>query len=289
MKIDVKNLSYSYDEKKTFAINNASCVINEHDFLAISGHTGSGKSTFIQNINGLLIPTLGEVDVDEIVIKNKIKIKDIKNLRKRIGIVFQFPEYQLFEETVAKDILFGPKNFNLLNGVNPDDLVKNILNMVGLDESFNDKSPFELSGGEKRRVAIAGILAFNPDVLIVDEPTAGLDPKSAISMMNLFKKLNEEGKTIILVTHQMDHVINYASRIIVFNESKIEFDGIPYDLFKNEGLVKKLNLDLPNIFKLVSLTSKKYPEIKNYHIENISQFVNAYKEIKKLWTRLENM
>ena len=282
MKIDVKNLSYSYDEKKTFAINNASCVINEHDFLAISGHTGSGKSTFIQNINGLLIPTLGEVDVDEIVIKNKIKLKDIKNLRKRIGIVFQFPEYQLFEETVAKDILFGPKNFNLLNGVNPDDLVKNILNMVGLDESFNDKSPFELSGGEKRRVAIAGILAFNPDVLIVDEPTAGLDPKSAISMMNLFKKLNEEGKTIILVTHQMDHVINYASRIIVFNESKIEFDGIPYDLFKNEGLVKKLNLDLPNIFKLVSLTSKKYPEIKNYHIENISQFVNAYKEIKKL-------
>ena len=282
MKIDVKNLSYSYDEKKTFAINNASCVINEHDFLAISGHTGSGKSTFIQNLNGLLIPTLGEVDVDEIVIKNKIKIKDIKNLRKRIGIVFQFPEYQLFEETVAKDILFGPKNFNLLNGVNPDDLVKNILNMVGLDESFNDKSPFELSGGEKRRVAIAGILAFNPDVLIVDEPTAGLDPKSAISMMNLFKKLNEEGKTIILVTHQMDYVINYASRIIVFNESKIEFDGIPYDLFKNEGLVKKLNLDLPNIFKLVSLTSKKYPEIKNYHIENISQFVNAYKEIKKL-------
>lgn len=282
MKIDVKNLSYSYDEKKTFAINNASCVINEHDFLAISGHTGSGKSTFIQNLNGLLIPTLGEVDVDEIVIKNKIKIKDIKNLRKRIGIVFQFPEYQLFEETVAKDILFGPKNFNLLNGVNPDDLVKNILNMVGLDESFNDKSPFELSGGEKRRVAIAGILAFNPDVLIVDEPTAGLDPKSAISMMNLFKKLNEEGKTIILVTHQMDHVINYASRIIVFNESKIEFDGIPYDLFKNEGLVKKLNLDLPNIFKLVSLTSKKYPEIKNYHIENISQFVNAYKGIKKL-------
>ena len=280
MKIDVKDLSYSYDEKKTFAINNASCVINEHDFLAISGHTGSGKSTFIQNLNGLLIPTLGEVDVDEIVIKNKIKIKDIKNLRKRIGIVFQFPEYQLFEETVAKDILFGPKNFNLLNGVNPDDLVKNILNMVGLDESFNDKSPFELSGGEKRRVAIAGILAFNPDVLIVDEPTAGLDPKSAISMMNLFKKLNEEGKTIILVTHQMDHVINYASRIIVFNESKIEFDGIPYDLFKNEGLVKKLNLDLPNIFKLVSLTSKKYPEIKNYHIENISQFVNAYKEIK---------
>ena len=282
MKIDVKNLSYSYDEKKTFAISNASCVINEHDFLAISGHTGSGKSTFIQNLNGLLIPTLGEVDVDGIVIKNKIKIKDIKNLRKRIGIVFQFPEYQLFEETVAKDILFGPKNFNLLNGVNPDDLVKNILNMVGLDESFKDKSPFELSGGEKRRVAIAGILAFNPDVLIVDEPTAGLDPKSAISMMNLFKKFNEEGKTIILVTHQMDHVINYASRIIVFNESKIEFDGIPYDLFKNEGLVKKLNLDFPNIFKLVSLTSKKYPEIKNYHIENISQFVNAYKEIKKL-------
>lgn len=282
MKIEVKNLSYSYDNKKTYAVSDASCVINEHDFLAISGHTGSGKSTFIQNLNGLLVPTLGEVDVDEFVIKNKIKIKDIKSLRKRIGIVFQFPEYQLFEETVAKDILFGPKNFNLLKDVNFEELVKSTLHMVGLDESFMEKSPFELSGGEKRRVAIAGILAFNPDVLIVDEPTAGLDPLSSIAMMDLFKKLNNDGRTIILVTHQMDHVINYASRIIVFNDSKIEFDGIPYDLFKNENLVKKLNLDLPNIFKLVSLTCKKYPEMKNYHIENLSQFISAYKEIKKL-------
>lgn len=282
MKIEVKNLSYSYDSKKTYAINDASCEINEHDFLAISGHTGSGKSTFIQNLNGLLIPTSGEVKVDEYIIKEKTKIKDIKGLRKRIGIVFQFPEYQLFEETVAKDILFGPKNFNLLKEANSEELVKSTLKMVGLDESFMEKSPFELSGGEKRRVAIAGILAFNPDVLIVDEPTAGLDPMSAISMMDLFKKLNNEGKTIILVTHQMDHVINYASRIIVFNESKIAFNGIPYDLFNNENLVKKLNLDLPNIFKLVNLAAKKYPQIKNYHIENIEQFIKAYKEIIQL-------
>lgn len=286
MSIKFENVFFTYQENTPFcthALNNINLEINDNEFVGLIGHTGSGKSTLVQHINALLRPSKGVIKVGdyEIIAKAK-KIKNLKNLKKYAGLVFQFPEYQLFEETVAKDILFGPKNFNLLNGVNPDDLVKNILNMVGLDESFKDKSPFELSGGEKRRVAIAGILAFNPDVLIVDEPTAGLDPKSAISMMNLFKKFNEEGKTIILVTHQMDHVINYASRIIVFNESKIEFDGIPYDLFKNECLVKKLNLDLPNIFKLVSLTSKKYPEIKNYHIENISQFVNAYKEIKKL-------
>ena len=204
MKIEVTNLSYSYDNKK-FAIKDATTKINEGEFVAIVGHTGSGKSTFIQNLNALLIPTSGKVEVDEFVIEHKLKISNIKQLRKKIGIVFQFPEYQLFEETVEKDILFGPKNFNM-DPKEIQHIASDVLYIVGLNDSFLEKSPFELSGGEKRRVAIAGILAFNPDVLIVDEPTAGLDPNSAINMMNLFKKLNQQGKTIILVTHNMDHV-----------------------------------------------------------------------------------
>lgn len=222
MKIEVKNISYSYNNS-SFAIKNASTTINENEFLAIVGHTGSGKSTFIQNLNALLIPTSGSVMVDEVEIKDKIKIKNIKELRKKIGIVFQFPEYQLFEETVEKDILFGPKNFDFKE----EDLVSlasETLKKVGLDDSYLSKSPFELSGGEKRRVAIAGILAFNPDVLIVDEPTAGLDPIASSKMMDLFKKLHDEGKTIILVTHQMDHVLKYCNRVIVFKDGEIKKD-----------------------------------------------------------------
>ena len=205
MNIKVTNLSYSYNNGKSFAIKDVSTEIFDGEFVSIVGHTGSGKSTFIQNLNALLVPTSGTVTVDEFTIENKLKIKNIKQLRKKIGIVFQFPEYQLFEETIEKDILFGPKNF-LMNKEELEGLASKVLNVVGLDDSFLQKSPFELSGGEKRRVAIAGILAFDPEVLIVDEPTAGLDPISANNMMELFKKLNEMGKTIILVTHNKEHI-----------------------------------------------------------------------------------
>ena len=277
MKIEVNNVSYSYDNK-TLAVNDATTSINEGEFVAIVGHTGSGKSTFIQNLNALLIPTLGEVKVDEFVITKKLKIKNIKELRKKIGIVFQFPEYQLFEETVKKDILFGPKNFNM-DPKEMDSIVSKVLDTVGLNDSFLEKSPFELSGGEKRKVAIAGILAFNPDVLIVDEPTAGLDPNASIMMMDLFKKLNEQGKTIILVTHNMDHVLQYASRVIVFNNAKIMYDDKPLTLFKDLNLVKRLELDVPNIINLVNITAKKYPSIKNYSIKDIDDYIKAYKEV----------
>ena len=280
MNIKVTNLSYSYNNKFN-AVNNVTTEIEEGKFVAIVGHTGSGKSTFIQNLNALLIPTSGTVTVDEFVIENKLKIKNIKELRKKIGIVFQFPEYQLFEETIEKDILFGPKNFDM-SQEELEGLASKVLNVVGLDDSFLEKSPFELSGGEKRRVAIAGILAFDPDVLIVDEPTAGLDPIAANNMMELFKSLNNMGKTIILVTHNMDHVLQYADRVLVFKEAELCCDAKPIDLFNNINLVKKLEIDIPNVIELVNLLKAKYPKLSNYKIKSIDDFVKAYKDVIKL-------
>ncbi len=278
MNIEVLNISYSYNNNDSFAVKDASTTFKDGEFVAIVGHTGSGKSTFIQNLNALLIPTKGTIHVDEFVIQNKIKIKNIKELRKKIGIVFQFPEYQLFEETIEKDILFGPKNFHV-EEENLSQLASKVLNIVGLEDTFLNKSPFELSGGEKRRVAIAGILAFNPDVLIVDEPTAGLDPNASIKMMQLFKQLNQMGKTIILVTHQMDHVLHYAHRVLVFKDGEIQCDKEPYDLFNNLELVKKLGIDVPNVIELTHALAKKYPKILNYKIKSLDDFVKAYKEV----------
>ena len=281
MKIEVSNLSYSYNNKKSFAVKDVSTSINDGEFIAIVGHTGSGKSTFIQNLNALLVPTLGSVIVDEFTIENKLKIKNIIELRKKIGIVFQFPEYQLFEDNIEKDILFGPKNFNMPQE-ELKDLASKVLNIVGLNDSFLEKSPFELSGGEKRRVAIAGILAFNPDVLIVDEPTAGLDPISATKMMDLFKTLNDMGKTIILVTHQMEHVLNYASRVLVFKDSELVCDSTPLKLFSNIDLVHSLQIDVPSVIELTYKVAKKYPKILNYEIKNVNDFVLAYKDVISL-------
>ena len=278
MSIKVTNLSFSYNNGRTYAVDNASTEILDGQFVAIVGHTGSGKSTFIQNLNALLVPTSGTITVDEFTIENKLKIKNIKELRKKIGIVFQFPEYQLFEETIEKDILFGPKNFNMdkheLQG-----LASKVLNIVGLDDSFLEKSPFELSGGEKRRVAIAGILAFNPDVLIVDEPTAGLDPISANKMMDLFKKLNEMGKTIILVTHNMDHVLEYADRVLVFKNNFLSYDALPIDLFNDIETVRNLEIDIPKVTELVNMLKAKYPKLSEYKIKSVDDFVKAYKDV----------
>lgn len=284
MNIKVENISYIYNAKQPgeyVALKDLSTTIHDGEFLAIIGHTGSGKSTFIQCLNALLIPTSGKVMVDEFTIQNKIKLKNIKELRKKIGIVFQFPEYQLFEESVEKDILFGPKNFNL-SLENPRLLASKVLKTVGLDDTFLDKSPFELSGGEKRRVAIAGILAFEPDVLIVDEPTAGLDPQAANKMMELFKSLNKVGKTIILVTHQMDHVLSYATRVLAINHGHLVADTTPMNLFQNEKWVKELEVDIPDIIYLSNLMIKKYPAMAKYKIKNIDDFVAAYKAVRKL-------
>ena len=200
MSIKFQEVSYTYSPSSKFAftaLNNISLEFEMNKITALIGHTGSGKSTLVQQLNALLIPTSGTLEVcDYIITNDKKKNKNLKSLRKRVGLVFQFPEYQLFEETVAKDIGFGPKNFGV-SEEEIDEIVKKVIVQVGLDESFLNRSPLELSGGQKRRVAIAGILAMNPEVLVLDEPTAGLDPTGAKEMLDLFVELNKLGKTII--------------------------------------------------------------------------------------------
>ena len=218
MSIEINHLEHIYNAGTPFehsALHGIDLSIPEGKVTAIIGQTGSGKSTLVQHLNGLLIPSAGTLDICGFHIQPLLKIKDVKELRKEVGLVFQFPEYQLFEETIEKDIAFGPKNF----GVGEEEanaLVKKILPMVGLDESYLQRSPFELSGGQKRRVAIAGILVLDPKVLVLDEPTAGLDPQGAKEMMSLFMDLNRtHKKTILLVSHDMEHVMRYCDHVIV--------------------------------------------------------------------------
>ena len=258
MQIKIKNLSYVYLKKtpnEVEALHNVSLEIPEGKVTSIIGHTGSGKSTLIQTLNGLLLPTSGEIEVGEFkVTPKKNKNKNIKKLRKTLAIVFQFPEYQLFEETVEKDVAFGLRNY----GMSLEEAIKEghkALKEVGIDESFYKRSPFELSGGEKRRIAIAGVIALNPDILVLDEPTAGLDPVGSQIILNLIKKFNQEGKTIILVTHDMDIVLNHSDQVVVVNDGNIAFNGTPSELFSQD--VSKYSIEVPELFKFcLSLKSK---------------------------------
>ena len=242
---------------------------------AIIGHTGSGKSTLIQLFNALMIPTSGTIEVDGFTICSKPrKNKNIKQLRQHIASIFQFPEYQLFEETVEKDVAFGLKNY----GVKEPEAIKKAheaLKLVGIGESFYKRSPFELSGGEKRRVAIAGILVLNPDILIMDEPTAGLDPEGTRIVLNLIDDLNRQGKTIILVTHDMNIVLKHATDVIVLKEGKVAFDGKPQELFSLAN--DDLSLDIPPLFVLSKvLVDKGYP-IDISKIQSLDDLMNQLK------------
>lgn len=282
MNIKINHLSYTYPSNQPFkedALSDINASIKSNDFVAIIGQTGSGKSTLIQNLNGLLIPTTGQVEIEDYIIKKKVKLKNIKQLRKKIGIVFQFPEYQLFEENVEKDILFGPKNFGF-NEKQLAGLAKKVLEEVGLDETFLKKSPFELSGGEKRRVAIAGILAFDPEVLIVDEPTAGLDPQTANKIMELFYNLyKKQHKTIILVTHQMEDVLKYANYVMALKNGKLEAYTTPFRLFNDEKLMSHLQIEMPLILKIAKETKKKYPDLDLSKVKDIDSFVMQLKDV----------
>ena len=251
MGIQVKNIFYTYQKKATNAtqaLRDVSLEIKDNDFLAIVGETGSGKSTLAQMFNALLVPDKGDVLVNDYVInyKNR-KSKKLRGLRKQVGLVFQFPEYQLFEETVEKDVAFGVKNF----GVKGEEAIKRAheaLKQVGLDESYFKRAPFDLSGGEKRKVAIAGILAINPDILIFDEPTAGFDPQSSKDLMNLITEFHNNGKTIIIITHDMDLVNTYAKRVVMLERGQVTFDGTPNELF---AYIKGYDrLDTPNVIKV---------------------------------------
>ena len=249
MSIRFENVFFTYQKNTPFefsALKNINLTINEGDFVSIIGHTGSGKSTLIQQINALLKPTEGKVYVGEYIISNEKKIKNLKQLKKYAGLVFQFPEYQLFEETVLKDVCFGPKNFNEDEKSCKNKAIK-ALEMVGIDSSLYNKSPFDLSGGQKRRVAIAGIIALQPKILILDEPTAGLDPRGEKDIMELFKKIHENGTIIIMVSHNMNNVLKYSNRAIVMNEGEIVLNDTPTNLFKRDDLFIKYNIQEPNV------------------------------------------
>ncbi len=279
MQIKISNLSYTYLAKtpnEVEALHNVFLDIPEGKITSIIGHTGSGKSTLIQTLNGLLLPTSGEVRVGEYLVTNKKKKnKKIKELRKSLAIVFQFPEYQLFEETVEKDVAFGLKNYGYKE-VEAIKLAHKALEEVGIDKSFYKRSPFELSGGEKRRVAIAGIIALNPDILVLDEPTAGLDPKGSKIILNLINKFNKEGKTIILVTHDMNIVLNYSDHVVVMNDGKVAFEGTPSDLFS--GDISTYSIDVPELFKFVKLLESKGMKLDITKIRTIDDLISQLKE-----------
>lgn len=251
MAINFQNVSYTYQEGTPFegrALFDVNLEITDGSYTAFIGHTGSGKSTIMQLLNGLLVPSRGTVIVDGQEITHQSKNKDIKMVRKHVGLVFQFPESQLFEETVLKDVAFGPQNFGV-SKEEAEQLAREKLTMVGISEELFKKNPFELSGGQMRRVAIAGILAMEPKVLVLDEPTAGLDPKGRRELMSLFKKLHHSGMTIVLVTHLMDDVANFADFVYILESGKIITSGLPKNIFQDVKLLEEKQLGVPKVTK----------------------------------------
>lgn len=260
MSIEINHLEHVYNAGTPFehsALHGIDLSIPEGKVTAIIGQTGSGKSTLVQHLNGLLIPSAGTLDICGFHIQPLLKIKDVKALRKEVGLVFQFPEYQLFEETIEKDIAFGPKNFGV-EEEKANELVKKILPMVGLDESYLQRSPFELSGGQKRRVAIVGILVLDPKVLVLDEPTAGLDPQGAKEMMSLFMDLNRiHNKTILLVSHDMEHVMRYCDHVIVLDHGKVLQESDVHTFFEHPEWMIKVGINPPAIIRLKLMLKEK--------------------------------
>lgn len=246
-----EEVSHIYSQGTPFrysALTNVNLDITEGKITAIVGATGSGKSTLVQHLNALLLPTTGKVTILDRVITSEEKPKNLKSLRKDVGLVFQFPEYQLFEETILKDVEFGPKNFGFENS---EQKAKEALKIVNIDESLFDRSPLELSGGQKRRVAIAGILAMDPKIIVLDEPTAGLDPSGSKSMMQLFDDLNHKfNKTIIIVTHDMEQVFTYCDEVVVMSEGQIRFKSDVKSFFKDSSLCKSLGILPPALIRL---------------------------------------
>lgn len=259
MDIQFKDVNFTYQPGTPFenkVLHDVNFTIKDGSYTAIVGHTGSGKSTILQHLNALKVPTTGSVWLGDFEVTSKKNETSLKDIRKEIGVVFQFPEAQLFEETVGKDIAFGPQNF----GVSEEEAMqraRDILPVVGLDESYMDRSPFDLSGGQMRRVAIAGVLVMQPSVLVLDEPTAGLDPKGQLEMMDLFNELHEkEDITIVLVTHQMEDVAKYADHMIVLDTGKVVGTSSPREVFKNEEWLQSIQLDVPKTVDFAEMLSQ---------------------------------
>ena len=279
MGIILDNVSYTYQEGTPFAsaaLSDVSLSIEDGSYTAIIGHTGSGKSTILQLLNGLLVPTKGSVRVFDTLITSTSVNKQIRQIRKQVGLVFQFAENQIFEETVLKDVAFGPQNF----GVSVEEaeaIAREKLALVGIDESLFERSPFELSGGQMRRVAIAGILAMEPSILVLDEPTAGLDPIGRKELMALFKKLHQDGITIVLVTHLMDDVAEFADQVYVMEKGKLVKGGKPSLVFQNVEFMEKIQLGVPKITRFAQRLVDRGVSFKQLPItiEEFKEFING--------------
>jgi energy-coupling factor transport system ATP-binding protein len=261
MELSTKQLAHIYSKgtpKERRAVYDVSIDVPPGSFYAIIGHTGSGKSTLIQHLNGLLKPTSGFVAIGDTTIRPDEKGKRLKEVRKHVGMVFQYPEHQLFEETIEKDICFGPRNFGV-SEVEAKRRANESLVTVGLGEEYLQRSPFELSGGQMRRVAIAGVLAMKPDVLILDEPTAGLDPSGQREMMDLFLSLQREHNiTIILVTHSMEDAARYADKIMVMSGGTVYMEGTPAEIFRQEDKLQAVGLDIPESTRFLKSLQERF-------------------------------
>ena len=279
MGIILDNVSYTYQEGTPFAsaaLSDVSLTIDDGSYTAIIGHTGSGKSTILQLLNGLLVPTKGSVRVFDTLITSTSVNKQIRQIRKQVGLVFQFAENQIFEETVLKDVAFGPQNF----GVSVEEaeaIAREKLDLVGIDESLFERSPFELSGGQMRRVAIAGILAMEPSILVLDEPTAGLDPIGRKELMTLFEKLHQDGITIVLVTHLMDDVAEFADQVYVMEKGRLVKSGAPSLVFQNLEFMENIQLGVPKITRFAQRLAERGVSFKQMPItiEEFKEFING--------------
>lgn len=284
MDITFKNVTYIYQKNSPFehkAIDNLSFHIPSGSFVAIIGHTGSGKSTLIQHLNGLSVPSDGEVRIGEYKLTNEEKLKNMKDLRSKVGVVFQYPEHQLFEETVAKDIAFGPENF----GVSQEEIkkrTKEVIRAVRLPEDLLERSPFDLSGGQKRRVAIAGVLAVQPDVLVLDEPTAGLDPRGQQEIMDMFADLHKtRGLTTILVTHSMEDALKYADHILIMNKGTKFMEGSPEEVFSQKEALHSVQLDVPEVVQFLNRFEEKMGKKIPFENQSIAEIAQSIKQFLK--------
>jgi energy-coupling factor transport system ATP-binding protein len=276
MGITLQQVSYTYQANTPFegrALFGVDLEIEEGSYTALIGHTGSGKSTILQLLNGLNIPTSGSVLIDETLITPTSVNKDIKQVRKKVGLVFQFPESQVFDETVLKDVAFGPQNFGV-SKENAEATAREKLALVGIDEELFERSPFELSGGQMRRVAIAGILAMEPHILVLDEPTAGLDPAGRKELMAMFKQLHENGLTIVLVTHLMDDVADFADFVYVLEKGKVVLSGQPSLVFQNVDFMESIQLGVPKITKFAAALDRR-----GFVFENLPITLEEFTEV----------
>ncbi|WP_156291740.1 energy-coupling factor ABC transporter ATP-binding protein [Oceanobacillus salinisoli] len=282
MDITFENVTYIYQHNTPFehkALENLSFHIESGSFVAVVGHTGSGKSTLISHLNGLSIPTKGKVRIGDYSLSKEHKPGDMKELRSRVGVVFQYPEHQLFEETVEKDIAFGPENF----GVSEREIKKRIQEVipaVGLPESMLERSPFDLSGGQMRRVAIAGVLAVKPDVLVLDEPTAGLDPRGQKEIMDMFYRLHkEQGLTTILVTHSMEDALKYADHVMILNKGTKYLEGKPEDVFIQKEALNQVQLDVPEIVQFLISFEQKFKTAIPYQKQSVEEIARQVQRV----------